>query len=162
MYNFGMKKYRSSRQLLLEALIPYTEANIKLAFKPSLFFSDLEKASRYKQRSLQNSFYKLKKQGFIEFGQDGQPYVTDKGMAQLQLYRPKKIKDAHIMVIFDIPEEDRNKRNQLRALLRQLRFVKTQQSVWMTKYECRQYLTAEIERLDLKDYVKVFESRQLI
>lgn len=156
----SMIRGRSSIGFLLEALLPYSDANLKLAYKPSQFFRDLEKVSNYKKRSLQNAFYVLKKRGLVEC-EDGIPHLTAKGYAQLQLYKPEKLAGAYLMVIFDIPENDRNKRQKLRLLLRELRFVQTQKSVWMSEYECRDYLKAEIDDLKLGDYVKVFEAHQL-
>jgi len=51
-----MKRSRSTKVLpntalayVLESLIPYSDANIKLAFKPHLFFNDLENIARQKQ-----------------------------------------------------------------------------------------------------------------
>lgn len=87
--------------------------------------------------------------------------MTEKGQASLQLYRPEKLQNAYLMVIFDIPESERGKRQQLRLLLRELRFRQVQKSVWVTQYECRKYLRAEVEDLSLNSYVKVFESRQI-
>ncbi len=65
------------------------------------------------------------------------------------------------MVIFDIQETDRHKRRQLRTLLRQLEFEQIQKSVWSTSLDSRVYLIAEINRLGLKNEVKIFESRPI-
>lgn len=145
---------------ILEALLPFTDANTKLIYKPHLFFRDLERISHYKKRSIQNAFYKLKKRGLIEV-EGGTPRLTRKGFASLRIYKPEKLESAYLMVIFDIPESDRRKRQQLRTLLRELRFQQVQKSVWMTHYECRDYLRAEIQELQLEGCVRVLEAYEL-
>lgn len=154
------KRNKSAAYYVITALVPYTEANLKLVFKPSLFFQELSKRSRYKERSLQNEYYRLKKDGLVEI-ENGRPHLTNAGIGMLQLYEPVELVGAGLMVVFDIPEAERNKRAALRALLRQLKFVQIQKSVWMTKYECREYLKAEILRLDLANCVQIFESQHL-
>lgn len=63
-----------------------------------------------------------------------------------------------MMVIFDIPENERHKRSHLRALLHELGFKKIQQSVWVSDNECREYLAAEIKNFGLESYVEAYES----
>lgn len=65
------------------------------------------------------------------------------------------------MVIFDIPENERNLRDHLRLLLKELKFKKVQQSVWVCKYDFREYITAEIKENGLQKYVQVYESRKI-
>lgn len=156
-----MIRGRSTLGYVLEALLPYSEANIRLIYKPHQFFTELEKISEYKSRSLQNAFYSLKKRGLIEFN-DGQPRLTPKGYQHLLLFKPKEIPGAHLMIVFDIPEKQRNKRYQLRNLIRELKFKQVQKSVWVTKYECREYLNAEVKQLNVGQYVKIFEAREII
>lgn len=155
-----MVRERSSAGYILKALIPYSDANLKLLYKPSAFFYELEKISQYKKASLQNSFYQLKRKGLVELI-DGVPHVTKKGYAKLQVYQPAKLQKSCLMVIFDIPERDRRKRQQLRTLLRELRFTRLQQSVWVSEYDARDYLKAEVQALRLKDHVQIFESHHL-
>lgn len=155
-----MIRGRSSIGYILEALLPYSDANFKLLFKPHQFFKDLEKISNYKRRTIQNAFYELRKKGLIEF-EGGIPRLTEKGFTRLQAYKPSKLKNAYFMIIFDIPESERNKRQKLRLLLRELKFVQVQKSVWITQYDIRDYLKAEVKDLQLDEYVKVFEARQL-
>lgn len=160
MYDMLMPKSKSATVYLLEALVPYSDANLKLLFKPHLFFYELERRSVYKKRSFQNAFYKLKREGMIEFI-GGAPYLTELGQAKLKLYNPDKLTGSCLMVIFDIPEEERTKRQKLRLLLRELKFSHVQHSVWVSEYDSRKYLKAEIKDLRLEPYVKIFESHEL-
>ncbi|HTE22525.1 MAG TPA: hypothetical protein VK674_05800 [Candidatus Limnocylindria bacterium] len=171
-----MKRSRSTKDLpnsalayVLEALIPYSDANVKLAFKPHLFFNDLENIARqkqslsYRRQTLRNAFYHAKRSGFIEFSKSGGPRLTRKGEAYLKPYEPSKLGDsARLMVIFDIPEEQRAKRRYLRLILRQLKFKMVQQSVWISKYDCKTILHDEIEAYELQAYVQIYECVRLL
>lgn len=139
-----------------------SEANVKLSFKPGLFFDDLEKVSTKKRLSLKNSYYKAIKNNLIELDVQGFPRLTNKGRKKLQLYEPKKLSNsAQLMVVFDIPEDERYKRRHLRTLLRELSFNKVQQSVWVSDYDCKDYLAAEIKNYHLQKYVVIYEVDRL-
>lgn len=155
------KKYRSTTHYVLSALIPYTESNLKLSFKPSVFFNDLEKLDQIKaqKNSVRTAYYRAVKQQLIELDNQGVPYLTEKGLRKVKPYKPRKLKGSLLMVIFDIPETERYKRQRLRLLLKELSFQKRQQSVWVSDKDHRQYLKAEIAEHGLKDYVEVFEAR---
>lgn len=155
------KQYKSSAHYILKALIPYTEANLLLSYKPNLFFNELERISNKNRRTLENEFYRLKRDGYIQQTVDS-VRLTDEGLAQLELFEPKHIEgDAKLMIIFDIPENLRHKRDALRSTLKLLRFRQVQKSVWLTEYECRMHLTKEIKTNQLQDYVRFFEAKQL-
>jgi CRISPR/Cas system-associated endoribonuclease Cas2 len=157
------KEQTSCLRYILKGLVPYTEANLKLTFKPGLFFRDLEKISGRKKRSFQNAYYQAIRQGMITFDTDGIPRLTDAGRRAIKPYQPAILpKPARLLVIFDIPEVDRWKRRQLRALLKELRFTRIQQSVWETTYDHREYLKEEIKRLGLKDSLIVYEAAPII
>lgn len=153
-------KYKSSLHYILSGLIPYTEANIKLSFKPNAFFNDLEKLDKiYANKStLKTAYYRAINNGFIKLDSRKNPKITKKGISKLELFEPEKLKNANIMVIFDIPENFRGKRSQLRLLLIELKFVQIQKSVWVTRYEIRDYLQSEIERMKIKKFIKIFEA----
>ncbi|MGB4967425.1 MAG: hypothetical protein WBO35_04455 [Candidatus Saccharimonadales bacterium] len=62
-------EYRTMRHpalvYVLRGLFPPTRENLLLSFKPGLFFAELEKVSGYKKRTLQQTFYRARKQGLI-------------------------------------------------------------------------------------------------
>lgn len=147
---------------VVEALIPYTQANMKLAFKPNAFFDDLTRIdkAKYSRSSVRSGYYRALKKGLIE-NQDGVIVITEKGKNSLVPYRPQKLAGSHILVVFDIAETERYKRRMFRLLLRELKFRKVQQSVWVTDYECREILSAEIENLRLESNVQIYESVEI-
>lgn len=156
------KKYKNSTQYVLSALVPYTESNLKLVFTPKRFFSDLNILDKNKEKTLKNAYYNCIKRGYVLLDElTGQPVITNKGLSKLKPYESRRLKGSNIMVIFDILETHRHKRRQLRTLLRQLEFEQIQKSVWSTDLDSREYLKAEIKRLNLEKEVKIFEYRLL-
>ena len=97
---------------------------------------------------------RLQRQGFIEFKKEkGITYarITKKGEAELRGYRfdeyrdsyeqPKKWDKKWRVVIFDVKEQYREARKQLRDELTRWGFVKLQDSVWVYPYPCEEYIT---------------------
>lgn len=157
-----MIKLKPTTKFVLEAFIPYSRANFAISFSPSLFFRELEKRSGYKKRSLESAYYRLVQKELIEIDDKGIPRLTERGLASVKTFKPIKLKhDAKLMVIFDIPEEERWKRTRLRTLLKELSFRQVQKSVWESRYDYREYLRAEIAEMQLQEYVAVYEVAQI-
>ena len=154
----------SALKYLLKALIPYSEANLKLSFSPGSFFADLEKIDakkRYSRGHWQNTYYKAKKAGLIDTN-GTTPYLTSRGKAVLDLYKPKHFaNNAQLMVIFDIPETQASKRRSLRRTLQKLSFTQVQRSVWISSYDSRDYLASELAWLGIDEYVQIYEVSKL-
>lgn len=157
------KKYSSATHYILAGLIPYTESNIKLSFKPSEFFNDLDKLDNVKasRKVLQNAYYRAIKRGLVVFDEVGIPRLTPKAIRKIKPFKPKKLKSSKLMIIFDIPEAEKYKRNHLRTLLKELSFKQVQKSVWMSEYDTREYLHMEIKQYGLHPYVQIFEARSI-
>lgn len=93
---------------------------------------------------------------FIE--KDGKKYLklTEKGKLKLirleqynfQLKKPKKWDNKWRIVIFDIPQKRRLQRDNLRFTLKQIGFVRLQNSVWVYPYDCEDLIT--LLKLDFK------------
>jgi FPC/CPF motif-containing protein YcgG len=150
---------KSSLEYVLRGLIPYTDANLKLTFRPYLFFRDLDKIAYAKKRSLQNAYYKALRDGLIEMDDENVPRLTKKGWRKVRPYSPKELgKNARLMVIFDIPEQEAWKRKHLWRLLRELKFQQIQKSVWASPYDHRELLAAEVKQYGLEEYVQVYEA----
>ena len=147
----------SSTQYLLCGLVPYTEPNLKLTFMPSKFFAELEQRDKIKQNTARNAFYRALKSGLIEQDSYGNVCLTEKGKKRISTFKAKKLKNAQLMIIFDIPEIERWKRQHLRNLLKELEFKQIQKSVWVTSFDHKKLLTQEIAHLDMKDCIKLFE-----
>ncbi|MGB9882970.1 MAG: CRISPR-associated endonuclease Cas2 [Microgenomates group bacterium] len=96
-------------------------------------------------KKLNNLYYDLKKQGYIikkQLRKKNYKFIlTQKSNNYLktkypQLYFSKNNWDKKIrIVIFDIQELNRVKRNQFRRILKQLGFIMLQKSVWVSPFD---------------------------
>lgn len=147
---------------MLKSLIPYSQPNLKLAFKPSLFFKELSQVEHRRKRAVETAYYRAKRQGLIDFDERGMPCLTDKGWDKLRVFEPRELlSGARLMVIFDIPEHERWKRQRFRRILINYRFTQIQKSVWITKYDYTELLREEIRHSDLFDYVRIYETQRV-
>lgn len=148
---------RSALVYVLVALIPYSKPNLLLAYKPGLFFRELEKVSRYKQSTLRAAYWRAQKEGLIETNKN-LSVLTVKGQRKIAPFMAEKLKnDARLMVIFDIPEDQKAKRQKLRQILKKWQFRQVQKSVWMTGKDYREELVDLIKELNLIGCVEIYE-----
>lgn len=140
---------------ILKALVPYAKQNLQLAFNPSEFFDDLERASGISRRTLIQTYARAKKNNLIEG--DRTPSLTLKGRQHVQPYVAKPLDGTQLMVIFDIPESHGEQRRQLRTMLQYLGFSQAQRSVWMSPNDHADLLGETIVDLNLGDWVQVYE-----
>lgn len=91
-------------------------------------------------------FNSLIKNGLVAKDKNGRLSLTEKGELRLFRYQEevgrlnKKWDGKWRIVIFDIWEKSRKKRDFLRNELAEFGFIKLQNSVWITPYECEEYV----------------------
>ncbi|MEI7917988.1 MAG: CRISPR-associated endonuclease Cas2 [Candidatus Saccharibacteria bacterium] len=152
---------KTIRKKLLLALIPYTKQNALLIFKPNLFFDQLESKTGYSQYNLKRAYERIKKDKIIR-DTDHHIEILLKGQQIIQPFIAKKIpNNAILMVIFDIPEENADRRRKFRYLLRQLKFKQVQQSVWSTNMDYRDLLSESIIDLKIESWTQLYESSRI-
>lgn len=109
---------------------------------------------KLKEEQWKNSFYYLKRNGFIEMRyKDNQLYIslTEEGkkfakkckLDELKIKKPKKWDEKWHILIFDIEEKNRSKRESLRGKIKELGLYKLQKSTWIHPYD----FSAEIAEL---------------
>ena len=152
----------ATSKYVLKALVPYSRENLMLSFHPRKFFREMEKEHNIKANAARSSYYRAIERGLIEIDNFGIPRLTDKGRLKIAKFDATKLKDSHLMIIFDIPESERWKRRHLRALLRELSFLQVQKSVWVSEYDAIDYLKMEIEELGLEKYLQLFEAKKIL
>lgn len=120
---------------------------------------------RKSRRAFQNLIYYLKKRGLIkEIEKDGGQawLLTEKGRDKFLKIEPKfknykKRKDGKwIMIIFDIPEKMKKKRDLFRRQLQFLGFKILQKSIWVCPYDVLGDANNFIENFSLRSYIKIF------
>ena len=121
-----------------------------------------------KKQAFQDLVYRLKRDGLITIEEDKKgffPRITAKGNKRLQslqnqLYRPATHyfleKDSIIkIIVFDIPERERWKRDWLRNVLRRLKFQILQRSVWVGNAKIPRELLDDLKELNLISCVEI-------
>lgn len=116
--------------------------------------------------------YKLEKDGLIKKTKRKKPIIlrlTLKGEKILQLLSKKKSAtlpdisyeisnaDKLIIVVFDIPESEKRKREWLRSALKNMKFRFIQKSVWIGKVKIPEAFLFDLGKLNLIDFVEIFE-----
>ncbi|OGE82874.1 MAG: hypothetical protein A3B23_00775 [Candidatus Colwellbacteria bacterium RIFCSPLOWO2_01_FULL_48_10] len=113
------------------------------------------------RRNFKSMLSKLKQAGLIEEGKSGW-IATALGKKKISTSMPslsyEKEGDKTLkIVIFDVPEKYRRKRDWLRRALTEIGFKKLQQSVWSGKIRLPREFMDDLKDLDLLDYVDILE-----
>lgn len=127
------------------------------AVAPNIFsvIRQLEGSRKRKKNlkySINESFTRLREKGLIEVIEINRKKIariTTKGESKLdfldkhnfKLKIPKKWDGRWRVVIFDIQEKRKKTRDQLRATLMQIGFVKLQNSTWIYPYDCEDLIS---------------------
>jgi phenylacetic acid degradation operon negative regulatory protein len=108
-------------------------------------------------RTIYTQIYQLEKRGYLEkYKSRDREYLklSSKGEAAL-LSLERKEDGKWKMIIFDIPEQQRDVRDYLRAKLKQLGFKKWQNSIWITPYTLPEDLLKELKTLSDKFFIRL-------
>ncbi|PIZ00426.1 hypothetical protein COY62_02625 [bacterium (Candidatus Howlettbacteria) CG_4_10_14_0_8_um_filter_40_9] len=143
---------------ILLGLIPFTEENTALVFKPQKFFYELEKKlSNTSFETIKNTFYRAKKQGYLQSVENQNLIITNKGKVKLFKHIKKKNTEKwdgfFRILFFDVPEKERRKRDLLRGRLAELGFVQYQLSAWVCPYDRTEEIDLLILEYKLEPYV---------
>lgn len=117
---------------------------------PSLIIEEIQyrfalKKRRDERRKYYNSFYYLKKKGFLKMEYRGKQlyvYLSKEGKKLAQKYsiddlvinKPKKWDHRWRILMFDVEEKHRIRRDALRGKLKELGLFQLQKSVWVCPY----------------------------
>jgi len=130
--------------------------------------ADLEKEERQK---FHNLLYQLQKQGFIEKkkSEDKKTLwkLTSKGLERSKELKNKKLltplksvdrkkKDYQKIVVFDVPENQKKKREWLRNTLVNFNFSMLQKSVWIGDSQLPEDFFHSLKELNLLPYIHIF------
>ena len=142
-------------------------------------FSKAQKERRQRQELVQyrkryaRFLYRLRQDGLIK-GKEQKSgklvTLTPKGRKKLMALKEryagrlpevsaydKNESDKFIIVVFDIPERERKKRDWLRSALKNIGLKLVQKSVWMGKVKVSKDFIDDLSELKLIDYVEIFE-----
>ncbi|MEK7187681.1 MAG: CRISPR-associated endonuclease Cas2 [Patescibacteria group bacterium] len=123
------------------------------------------KRSFQQKREVYNLVYRLQQMGLIK-KERNKWELTSNGKGKLQklksshsplppkLYSSKNDKEWKI-IMFDIPEKYRRKRDWVRSTVRHLGFQMLQKSVWIGKVQVPEQFLKDLEELDILSYVEI-------
>ena len=117
-------------------------------------------------------FLKLRKQKLIEIKKDGNHhriFLTEGGREiflrfnyeELKIRNPKIWDRNFRVIVFDIPERKRNARNSLREKMKELGFIKFNDSVWIYPYPCQKEIDFIANYWGIGKYVHFILARDI-
>ena len=117
------------------------------------------------RKNVYDTIYNLKKKGLVkEISKNGKRFLelTKKGEMEIlfvkaHLLNPKLFKwdGKWREIIFDIPEDAKDKRDKLRRLLKQNNFVKLQASVFISPYPLNRAAIAYLKETGLIEFIRL-------
>lgn len=145
-------------------------SDIKHLYKRSIY--EYKKNRDLSSEKFSQLIYRLKKQGIIEdYFENGDRCIelSEKGLKKIKTYlfddyqikKTDKWDHKWRLVIFDIPDEIRKARDALRKKLKELGFIKLQESVFVYPYECRDLIDYIKSEWDIKPYVIYLEADRI-
>ncbi|MBI4093515.1 CRISPR-associated endonuclease Cas2 [Candidatus Kaiserbacteria bacterium] len=152
------KKQRRKRYIqdaiLSTLVVSGTLAVAALAPTVLVALGQIAKQSGYKMGSrARTAAGRLSQKGFVRFidiagkkhieiTEAGKQFFNlEAAKLEARTRRKRRWDRRYRMVIFDIPERRKADRQRLRLLMRELGFLRLQDSVWMTPYECEELVT---------------------
>jgi len=165
------QKYKLTKEILLDILkVGGIFALIVLAPNAVQILKFFNK--KYPKRDFINSWNYLKKQNYVAIIDKNDHSVirlTTKGKKQafkyflndLKIKKPKKWDNKWRLVVFDIPEAKRLARDVFRAKLKELGFLKLQDSVFILPYPCKKEINKILDFYNLQKYVYYIEAEKI-
>ena len=133
--------------IYIAASSPYFALNLPKNISRVIKGAKKKNYSKEKNIQFYNAFYYLKKRKYLDIRKDRkQIYIslTKEGKKRagkyqiddLEIKKPKKWDKKWRLIIFDIPDITRIKREAFRGKLKELGFYQLQKSVWIYPYDC--------------------------
>ena len=123
----------------------------------------VRRAGQISPKRYYDTVYKLRRRGVVEISRKNDRRfikLTRKGELEILLEKSKVKKTQKWdgkwrLVIFDIPESSREKRDHLRYLLKQNKFCKLQASVFISPYPLNREALEYLQFSKLFDYIRI-------
>ncbi len=65
------------------------------------------------------------------------------------------------MAVYKVPQDVEAEDKLIGLVLKQFRFVQVQKSVWVSDYDCKDYLLLELKQNKLETHIILYEALQL-
>jgi len=119
----------------------------------------------YNEKSVRNNFYYLNKNGYIEksgvnfiISKNGKTYLEKNKKIQLKNFDGiENNSQKNLLLLYDIPEGKKTKRDWFRRTLIKFGFVMIQKSVWVGPSPLPKEFLEYVKLIGLKDSIKTFK-----
>mgnify|MGYP001610766475 CR=1 FL=1 len=139
------KKYFAVIKSVADEWNKINETSLKRAIK-SLYESKLIEAREHENGSMT-----------VVLSEDGRKKVLTYNMDTMTVKKPAVWDKKWRMVMFDIPNKRKKERDVLRNMLKQLGFIKYQESAFILPYECKNEVDYVVEFFNLRPHVRFLE-----
>lgn len=161
-------------QAVLEKLAELGEGTLDVFFPKNYAYTafwrpvlGLDRKKKIPRRTISTILWRLKQQGLVErtgAKKIARWRVTPEGRDYLHPSEPMQNKNRLSdgitrLVIFDIPEQERKKRDLIRAELVGCQFTQLQKSVWMGQFPLPEDFITLIDTLELNGKIHIFSVR---
>ncbi|MBI2454445.1 MAG: CRISPR-associated endonuclease Cas2 [Parcubacteria group bacterium] len=128
-----------------------------------------DKLNQIKENSLRRAIKSLYRSRLVEalenengsmtvvLTENGKRKALTYNMDTMTVKKPEKWDGRWRLVMFDIPNKRKKEREVLRSLLKQLGFVKYQESAFIIPYECKNEIDYVVEFFNLRPHVRFLE-----
>ncbi|MFO0970815.1 MAG: hypothetical protein U0520_00480 [Candidatus Saccharimonadales bacterium] len=150
-------KQGSALGYVIEALIPFSDANLNLTFKPSQFFRELAEKTGKAESSLKNALVKAKKDNLLVLT-GSRVHFENEAMILIERFKKLEatpLRSGYVLVLFDIPQSHDYQRRLLVRELKALRFKQIQKSVWASDHDNRDVLLDIVSELKIGRFVAI-------
>jgi len=155
-----MAQKESVVSIILEIL---TESARLLPLPFEAPYAHLKRIRRISPGGYTHAVWQMRKRGVVEVvNEKNQRFlkITKKGQLQILLEKAKVKRQAKWdgkwrLLVFDIPEDFRDKRNHLRRLLRLNNFYKLQASVFINPYSLNREAIAYLKETGLIEFIRI-------
>ncbi len=157
----------SSERRILEYLyqnrVSSYDGGMKFRFGILGIFNSL---NDFKYQTLANRCHDLKKKGLIKKGKEGEYFITNKGVDFFEsgksilkdmLLKPNTNSSKNLIVMYDIPQDQKKEREWFRRHLKKLNFEMIQKSVWVGPSPIPKDFLEYVEEIGIKDNFKTFK-----
>ena len=129
----------------------------------------------YSLHQINTTLNYLNRKGYVK--RDGRTWeITDKGRAfyrekggkrvfryfQRNEVKGKEVNNEQLLILFDIPEKERRKRDWLRAQLKLFGYKQVQKSAWIGPSNLPKDFYTYLDELHIKDRVKIFKTHRAL
>lgn len=149
-------------------------SRIERKWNEKIIDNQIKRVGKNEEKKIKQRFYtmlyKLEKDGLIsKNGNNKSISITNKGNEKLTILDKRKRyflpnmsypiekNNMPVIILFDIPETERKKRNWIRIALKNLGFKMMQKSAWIGNIKIPKEFLNDLHTLKLVDYVDVLE-----